>query len=130
MIRALLVENHPTVRKMTRRLLERNADIEVVGEAADGEQGLQDIHRLQPDVVLLDIFMPRKDGISVLEALRASLKRPKVVVLSMNNTSGLRETVLAAGADAFVAKRRAVEQLLPTIRAVVQRGRDVATPTE
>lgn len=119
MIRALLVDDHPAIRHAVRRLLEGSGDVEVVAEAVDGEQALEEIERLEPDVVLLDIYMPRMNGFAVLQALREKLPRPKIVVLSMNGSDSTRQKALAAGAHAFVPKRAAYNELLPAIRVAV-----------
>lgn len=119
MIRALLVEDHPGMRRAVRRLLERDDEVEVVGEVDDGEQALLAVDRLKPDVMLLDISMPRVDGFQVLRVLREKAWLTRVVVLTMYGTADIKERVLAAGAGALVTKQRAYSDLLPAIHAVI-----------
>lgn len=116
MIRALLVDDHPAILWAVRRLLEQGSNVQVVGEARDGEEAIRELTKLEVDVVVLDIYMPNIDGFGVMRALGKMAKSPKVVVLSMNGASAVKERVLAAGADAVVSKRNAVKELLPAIR--------------
>lgn len=116
MIRALLVDDHPAILWTVRRLLEQGNNVQVVGEARDGEEAIRELDRLEVDVVVLDIYMPKTDGFGVMRALARMATRPKVVVLSSNGSPSVKERVMAAGADAFVAKRNAVKELLPAIR--------------
>ena len=119
MIRALLVDDHPGMRRAVRRLLERDGEVEVVGEVEDGEQALLVLDRLMPDVMLLDVNMPHMDGFEVLQTLRKKARRTKVVVLTMYGSADVRERALAAGAEAMVTKQRAYSELLPAIREAV-----------
>ena len=121
MIRAVVVDDHTRLRQLVRRLLEHSGEIEVVGEASDREQALVQVIRLKPDVLLLDIHMPRLDGLGVLKALEQMLEHPKGVVLTLDGRNGVKERILAAGASALVPKRILFEELLPAIRAVMQR---------
>ena len=75
-IRVLVADDHAVVRQGLRTFLELQDDIEVVGEAADGEQALAAVAELEPDVVLMDLVMPRLDGVSAIERLRESRRRP------------------------------------------------------
>lgn len=120
MIRALVVDDHARVRQLVRRLLESSGEVEVVGEAGDGEQALLQVQRLKPDVLLLDIHMPRLDGLGVLKALGQMVERPKVVVLTLDGRNGIREKVLAAGAGALIPKRMLFDKLIPAVRTVLQ----------
>lgn len=115
MIRALLVDDHPAILWAVRRLLEQGSNVEVVGEARDGEEAIRELMRLKVDVVVLDIYMPHIDGFGVLRALGRMAARPKVVVLSTHGSHAVKERVLAAGADAFVTKANAFKELLPAI---------------
>ena len=82
MIRVLVVDDHAVVRQGLRTFLELQEDIEVVGEAADGEQALVAVAALEPDVVLMDLVMPNLDGVSAIERLRASAPGTRVIVLT------------------------------------------------
>lgn len=119
MIRALLVDDHPAILWAVRRLLEQDGNVEIVAEAHDGLEAMRELDKGEVDVVILDIYMPDTDGFGVLRALEKKETSPKVVVLSMSGSHGVQEKALAAGADAFVSKRRAVKELLPAIREAV-----------
>ena len=120
MIRVLIVDDHVRMRRSIRMLLERSGDIEVVGEAAEGAEGLSKIKALMPDVVLLDIAMPHVNGFDVLEAMAGLTKRPKVIMLSMNDSSDVIAKALRNGAGAYVTKHEAGSRLVPAVREVVR----------
>src|SRR6478672_9800609 len=81
-ISVLLVDDHAVVRQGLRTFLELQDDIEVVGEAADGEQALAAVAELQPDVVLMDLVMPRRDGVTAIERLRELAPATRAIVLT------------------------------------------------
>lgn len=117
MIRVLLAEDHHVVRHGLRALLEKTDDIEVVGEAEDGQAALDSVQRLAPDVLVLDIGMPRLNGIQATAQVRALYPGTRVVILSMYSDETLVRQALRSGADAYVLKRSATEELLLAIRA-------------
>ena len=92
MIRIVMVDDHALVRAGLRMILEKQADIEVVGEADDGEAGLQLIRNLQPDLALVDLHMPNVNGIEVTERVRRSKLVTRIVRITMRVTSLLRRT--------------------------------------
>ncbi|MDF1489070.1 response regulator transcription factor [Tessaracoccus caeni] len=117
MIRVLLVDDHQVVRQGLGLLLETSDDIEVVGEAADGAEALDAVARLEPDVVLMDIRMPRLDGIEATERLRADHPEVAVVILTTFNEDDLLRRGLRAGARGYLFKDTTHKQLESTIRA-------------
>jgi len=117
MIRTLIVDDHDSMRRVIRALLERSGDIEIVGEARDGVQALQAIANLSPHVVVLDIFMRRMDGFQVLAALSQARQHPRVVMLSMNDSSDMVQRALAGGASAFVSKKMAHAELVEAVKS-------------
>lgn len=123
MVQVLIADDHRIVRKGLRRLLESHDWINVVGEAEDGEQTLELTGKLQPDVLLLDIAMPRLDGIAVLQRLQEKVNRPAVVVLSMSDSPELKKKAAWAGADVFLTKGGTVEELLRKIKEVADQNR-------
>ena len=128
MIRVLIVDDQALVREGFCMILAAEADIDVVGEAGDGVQALQLARELAPDVVLMDIRMPRLDG---LEAARRLLARggepPHVVMLTTFNQDEYIYDALRAGASGFLLKDVTRSQLLHTVRTVVA-GEEMLAP--
>jgi len=116
--RVVLADDHKLFREALRNMLQRHADIEVVGEAADGVEAVELVRSLQPDVVVTDIRMPRLNGIVAIGQLLAALPALKVIVLSANSARIFASEMLAAGARGYVTKSDA-EELPHAIRAVV-----------
>ncbi len=122
MIRVLLADDQHLVRQGIRSLLELVPDIEVAGEAPDGEEALAAIGRLRPDVVLLDVRMPRVDGIEVLRRLGASGTVPPVLVLTTFDDDDAMFACIRAGARGFLLKDVTLEDLAQAIRTVAGGG--------
>lgn len=99
-------------RKMMRGILEVKADIEVVGEAGNGEEGVELCRQVHPDVVLMDITMPRLNGLAATRLIKGESPQCKVVLLTVHEEEGYRLAGHACNADAFVAKRHLVSELL------------------
>lgn len=117
MIRVLLVDDHEIVRQGLRLLLETSDDIDVIGEASDGAEALRAVADTQPDVVLMDIRMPRVDGIEATERLRVDHPEVAVVILTTYNEDALLLRGLRAGARGYLLKDTNHQQLEHTIRA-------------
>jgi len=122
MIRVCLVEDQTIVRHGLRSLLALNADIEVVAEAADGEEAVVAIEREKPDVVLLDLRMPRLDGLGVLQRLRErGTSRPTLILTTFDDDTMLFEAV-RAGARGWLLKDVSLERLTSAIRTLAGGG--------
>lgn len=122
MIRVVLVDDQTLVRQGIRSLLELAGDIAIVAEAADGEDGLTVIARERPDVVLLDVRMPRKGGLDVLRELQAGNALPPTILLTtFDDDEALMEAV-KVGARGYLLKDVSLEQLTGAIRAVAAGG--------
>jgi DNA-binding NarL/FixJ family response regulator len=93
-------------------------EFEIVGVAADGRQALDSVDELRPDVVILDIAMPKMSGIEVARALKGRRTPPKVLFLSDYDEGALAEAALDCGAVGYVTKPRAAEELIPALHAV------------
>ena len=119
-LRILLADDHPIVRDGLRLLLEAQPHLHVVGEAADGQESLRKAHALRPDVVLMDLAMPRLNGLQATQRLRTELPNVKVVVLTAQEDEGYLDQLCQAGAAGYVRKRAASEDLLKAIDAVVR----------
>ena len=117
-IRVLLADDHKPFREALRNMLQRDPDIEVAGEAGDGIQAVELARSLLPDVVVMDIRMPRLNGIEAIARLLAVHPPVKVIVLSVNSERIFASEMLAAGARGYVTKSDA-EELPRAIRAVM-----------
>lgn len=115
-IRVLLVDDELLVRTGLRATLSSEPGIEVVGEAGDGAEAVTEARRLRPDVVLMDVRMPRVDGISATRLLAESEVPPAVVVLTTFENDDYVYDALLAGARGFLLKRAPVEDLLTAVR--------------
>ena len=119
-IRVCIAEDHETVRTGLRMVLEAQPDMEVVGDASDGQLALQRAEALQPDVLLLDISMPGLNGLEVTRALRASVPDLAIVVLTRHTEEGYVQQLLAAGAVGYVLKQSSTTELLEAIRSAAR----------
>ncbi len=117
MIRALIADDHNLVRQGIRALLEKTADIQVVGEAEDGQQALDLAKQLEPDVIVMDHSMPRLNGTQAMERIRAEGLPSRVIILSMHSDETLVRQALRSGAKGYLLKWSVVEELLLAIRA-------------
>jgi len=119
-IRVVLADDHHLVRQGIRALLERANDIQVVGEAADGREAVELIRRVAADVLVMDIGMPRLDGIQATERIRALDVATRVVILSMHSDETLVRQALRSGARGYLLKGSVREELLLAIRAAMR----------
>ncbi|WP_342246642.1 response regulator transcription factor [Pseudomonas sp. OTU5201] len=114
---ALIVDDHPVIRMAVRMLLERNG-MEVVGEADNGVDALQLIRQHEPDIVVLDIGIPRLDGLNVIARIRALGLDSHVLVLTSQPAEGFAQRCFQAGAKGFVSKEEDLQNLLTAINAI------------
>jgi DNA-binding NarL/FixJ family response regulator len=119
-IRILLADDHPVVRDGIRNRLDREADLTVVGEAANGEETIRQARRTRPDVVLLDVAMPGPGAVPVMEALRQAVPSVKVLVLSAFDDDEYVFGMLAAGATGYALKDERLSTIVEAVRAVSQ----------
>ncbi len=127
-IRVLIADDHAVLRAGLRMLIGAQPDMEVAGEAADGDEALRKVVETRPDVALMDITMPGSGGIKAIERIRRESPATRVLVLTMHDVPAYLRSALAAGASGYVVKRAADSELLSAIRAV-HRGRTVLDPT-
>ncbi len=128
MISVLVADDHGIVREGLRRVLDDEPDMQVCGEAADGCEVLEQVERQRPDVLVLDISMPRLGGLEALEKLRSRRQAPKVVLLSVHGDPPFVESALSLGADGYVLKNSRVSEIVAAIRAVVRGGSYFSPP--
>jgi DNA-binding NarL/FixJ family response regulator len=130
-IRVVIADDHPILREGLRRLLEDDGGFEVVGQAPDGAEAVRLARELRPDVLLLDLAMPRVSGLEALRELATSAEGPKVLVLTVAIEDAQIVEALELGARGVVMKEAATELLFKAIRSVVAGqywvGRDVVT---
>lgn len=114
-IRLLLVDDDAGFRKTLRELLERRAHVQVLGEAGNGEEAVRLSDELKPDVVLMDLAMPRMNGLEATRQLKARRPDLAVIILTVHDEDVYRRTALAAGATAFLQKKTLGVDLWPTL---------------
>ena len=119
-IRVLLVDDHTVLRAGLRALLESEEDMVVVGEAATGEEGVEAVKRMQPDVVVMDLTMPGAGGLAALKEITALGLKSKVLILTMHAEDEYLLSVLEAGGSGFVRKTSADHDLTTAIRTVAR----------
>jgi DNA-binding NarL/FixJ family response regulator len=117
MIRVIVADDHHLVREGIRALIEKADDLRVVGEAVDGQEAVELVERLTPDVLVMDIAMPRLNGIQAIERIRAGGSPARIVILSMYSDDILVRQALQLGARGFLLKASVSEELLLAIRA-------------
>ena len=117
-ITVLLVDDHAVLRAGLRALLEAEPDITVVGEASDGNDAIQQVKTLDPDVVVMDLSMPELNGLDATRHISASGSRTKVLVLTVHAEEEYLLPVLDAGGSGYVTKTSADRDLVEAVRAV------------
>ena len=119
-VRVLLVDDHPVMRDGLQQLLERTGEFEVVGHAGDGEEAERMAKDLVPDVVIMDVLMPRRDGIEACREIMDALPDIRVLILTASTERDAVIEAVAAGADGYLQKFTGTEQLLATVRDVAK----------
>ena len=127
-IKVLLAEDHVVVREGTRELIRQEPDMEVVGEASDGEEAVELSTKLQPNVVIMDISMPKLNGIEATKQIKALQKDTAVLILTAYDNDQYIFALLEAGAAGYLLKNVRSRELINAIRAVYA-GESVLHPT-
>ena len=120
-ISLLLVDDDAGFRETLRRLLEQRADAQVLGEAGNGEEATRLADDLHPDVVLMDLAMPRMNGLEATRQLKTRRPDLAVIILTVHDEEVYRRTALAAGAAAFLEKKMLGADLWPTLDRIMHR---------
>ncbi len=123
-IRVLIVDDIAETRENLRKLLQFESDINVVGAARTGEEGIQQARDLLPDVILMDINMPDMDGIAATQAIVKEVPFAQIVILSVQSDANYMRRAMQAGARDFIAKPPSGDELISTIRSVSVRARE------
>jgi len=125
--RILIAEDHTILREGLRAMLSSNADFDVVGEAEDGREAVRFVESLAPDLVLLDLSLPRMSGIDAIREIKKRHPETKVIALTVHKTEEYVLEALRAGADGYILKDATLNELLMGIKSVLK-GRAYLSP--
>jgi DNA-binding NarL/FixJ family response regulator len=117
-LRVLIVDDHALFRRGLQMVLSGEPDIEVIGEAADGAEAVDKATALKPDVVLMDVRMPRRSGIEATEQIREKLPEAKILMLTMSDEEADLYEAIKAGASGYLLKEISIEEVPDAIRSV------------
>ena len=117
-LRILLADDHATVREGVKMIINAQADMEVVAEASDGRGAISETQTVKPDVVVMDVSMPRVNGLKATETLKETCPDVKVLALTRHQDDGYLQQLLRAGAAGYVLKQSRPAELLQAIRAI------------
>ncbi len=115
-IRTLIVDDHAGFQQRLKDFLSFERDIEVIAEAANGQEAILKARELQPDLVLIDVRMPGTNGISATRQIKEEMPEVKVIMLSLYDIDEYRKAALDSGASGYVVKKSLIEELAPAIR--------------
>jgi DNA-binding NarL/FixJ family response regulator len=119
-LKVIIVDDHALFRRGLEMVLENESDIEVVGEATDGQQAVDRTSELMPDVVLMDVRMPRRSGIEATQRIKELMPHVKIVVLTNSDEEADLYEAIKAGASGYLLKEISSEEVADAIRSVVQ----------
>lgn len=122
-VRILLADDHELIRTGIRNLIGGVRDFQIVGESADGEETVAKVRELKPDVVIIDISMPKVSGIEATKRIRAEVPSAKVLVLTMHENAEYVYQILKSGASGYILKNAGKEEITEAIHAVMRGDR-------
>ncbi|MFQ5674324.1 MAG: response regulator transcription factor [bacterium] len=122
-IKVLVADDHKVMRDLLRAIVQKQDDMEVVGEAANGKEVIEMAKQSRPDVIIMDAIMPEMTGIEATRAIKSDCPDIVVIALSIHSDRRYRTAMSAAGAQAYLLKDTAFGQLAQTIRAALSRGK-------
>jgi DNA-binding NarL/FixJ family response regulator len=114
----LIVDDNSQLRAFIRGIMAQEPDLHVVGEAENGAEAIRLTHELWPDIVLLDLVMPKVNGLETLRRIKAERPDTKVIIVTVHTEDAYRRAAEDGGADAFLVKKTLTTALLPTIRCM------------
>src|ERR1700688_2602784 len=118
--RVLIVDDHEIFRRGLRALLEPSSEWEICGEAVDGMDAVEQCKSLKPDIVVLDVSMPRLNGLEAARLIKKGDPEPKIVIITQHDSPQIRSAALEAGARAFVTKSAVGSELVSALRNLIQ----------
>jgi DNA-binding NarL/FixJ family response regulator len=119
--RLLIVDDHEIFRHGLRALLEPSSEWQICGEAVDGVDAVEQCKSLRPDIVVLDMSMPRLNGLEAARLMKKDNPKPQIVIITQHDSPQIRLAALEAGAQAFVTKSAVGSELVSALRNLVQR---------
>jgi two-component system, NarL family, response regulator NreC len=128
MIRVLIAEDHLLVRAGIRALLEKAGDIHILGEASNGQEAIDLVRDLRPDVLIMDIMMPRLNGIQAAEQIQGMRLPTHILILSMYSDAGFVHKALQCGVKGYVLKSSVSDELLQAVRTVAGGDKFLSSP--
>jgi len=114
-----IVDDHDIIREGLKTILRRQPDYEVIGEAKDGEEALEKVSSLKPDILLLDITMPKKTGLEIIEQVLKKSPATKILIISVHKANAYVLKALQSGVKGYLSKENAADDLLQALRKIV-----------
>ncbi len=127
-IRVLIVDDHELFRKGLQMVLEAEADIDVIGEASDGNEAIEKAEEHRPDVVLMDVRMPKRSGIEATRSIKDTLPSTKILMLTISDEEADLYEAIKAGASGYLLKEISIEEVASAVRQV-QAGQSLISPS-
>jgi len=116
--RILIADDHDIIREGIKNILRKYSEYEIVGEASDGEEALEKTIELKPDILLLDITMPKKSGLDILDQIRHGSKNTKILIISVHKANAYIMRALKSGVKGYLNKENAADDLIPALRKI------------
>jgi DNA-binding NarL/FixJ family response regulator len=125
-VRVLVVDDYEPFRRFLCSTLRKNPELQVIGEASDGSEAVQKAEELKPDLILLDIGLPKLNGVDVSRRISMVVPGAKIIVVTLNNDADIAREVLSDGASGYVLKLDANKELLRAVEVVLHGGQFVS----